>query len=554
MRTCESNSERASGRRTLALSGFTSLLLLILLGCGRLDPADLVIINGQEPESLDPALITGQADGRAVSAIFEGLTRFNERSAEPEPGLAHSWQISEDGRTYTFQLRTNAVWSTGEPISADDFVYSWRRVLDPDTACEYASLLFYVRNGEPYATGALDNPNNVGIRAVDPHTFEVELNEPTPFFLDICALPTLAAVPRFAIERWGDRWLLQPNMPVSGSYLLEFWRLNDRIRLRENPRYWDAANTRSAIVDLLPCQSANTALNLYETKQADIVWDKELVPTELVDVLRKRPDFHTFDYLGSYFIRFNVTRKPFDDVRVRKALALAIDKKGILGKITKAGEKPADHLVPPGLPGYVSPPGLGYDPERARALLREAGYPEGKGFPIFRYLYNTTGKVHEQIAVELQEAWRRELGIRIELEKLEWKVFLRAQNTLDYDMSRSSWVGDYNDPNTFLDLFLSNNGNNRTGWKNPLYDELLRDANKERDRSRRAELLQQAEAILIRDEVPIIPMYIYSGLEYYDAEIVRGVYSNLRSEHPIRSIWKIRTPEHAGRERLAGEK
>jgi oligopeptide transport system substrate-binding protein len=515
-------------------------LLLIGSGCGGLHhgPADLVIVNGQEPESLDPAIVTGQADIRAAQALWEGLTRYDPKTARPIPGLAERWEISEDGRTYLFHLRTNAVWSTGEPITAHDFHYSWMRILDPNTAADYAGQLFYVRGAEEYAMGR-SNDEEVGIEALDDWTFRVKLNEPTPFFLDLCAFITLGVVPRQSIERHGDRWLLQRPLPVSGPYQLESWRLNDRIRLRKNPLYWDAENTRSERVDLLTCSSAATALNLYETGAADIVWDKELVPMELIDLLRERPDFHTYDYLGSYFFRFNVTRKPLDDARVRKALALAIDKRRIVEKITKAGERPISHLVPMGVANYSSPEGLGYDPEEARRLLAEAGFPGGRGFPRLQYMLNTVA-THQKIAVELQAMWREELGIGIELRQMEWKVFLRAQRELDYDISRSSWVGDYNDANTFLDLFMSENANNRTGWKNDRYDALIREANATRDAGRREKLFQEAERLLVREELPIVPLYMYVGLEYFDPDRIEGIYPNILAEHPIRAIGKVK--------------
>ena len=313
-----------------ALRGFlccASLLFLVAcVGCSRSETrADLIIINGAEPESLDPHLLTGQPDERVALALFEGLTRFNPTNASPMPGLAERWDISPDARHYTFHLRTNSVWATGEPITAEDFVYSWRRALDPATASEYAGQLYYVKNGEAYNTGKIKDPSLLGVRALDSHTLLVELQGPTPFFLDLCAVPVLAVVPRQAIERLGDRWLMVRPFPASGAYLLDAWRLNDKIRLRKNPRYWDAANTHCDIIDLLPCGVAVTALNLYETRAADLVWDKQLVPVNLLDVLLRRPDFHTFDYLATYFLRFNVTRKPFDDVRVRHALALAIE-------------------------------------------------------------------------------------------------------------------------------------------------------------------------------------------------------------------------------------
>ena len=523
--------------------------VLLLGGCARSGPpADLVIINGAEPESIDPAVVTGEADGRVALELFGGLTRYDPTNATPVPDLAQSWDLSPDGRVYTFHLRTNAVWSTGEPITAHDFVYSWRRVLNPATASEYAGQLFYLKNGEAYNAGRIKDPSQVGAQALDDHTLRVELGNPTAFFIDLCTYVTLRVVPRQAIEKHGDRWLMVQPVPCSGPYQLKTWRVNDRIRLQKNPRYWDAANTRSEMVDLLPCTSANTALNLYETHAVDIVWDKNLVPVELLDVLLQRADFHSFPYLGTYFIRFNVTRKPFDDPRVRKAFALTIDKKRIVEKITKGGEHTASSYTTPGIPGYVSPEGLGLNAARARQFLAEAGFPDGQGFPSFDYLCDTTSRLHEQIAVELQEMWRRELGVHVGIRKLEWKTFLRAQGELDYDLCRSSWIGDYNDPNTFLDMFMSNNGNNRTGWKNARYDELVREANAQIDRAKRAQQLQQAEILLVREETPIVPLFYYAGLDYYDATRIKGIFTNILSQNPIRSIYKVtpnpRTTDH----------
>jgi oligopeptide transport system substrate-binding protein len=217
-------------------------------------------------------------------------------------------------------------------------------------------------------------------------------------------------------------------------------------------------------------------------------------------------------------------------------LALAIDKKRLIEKITRGGEKVADHYVPSGVANYESPLGLGYNPEKARLLLAQAGYPRGSNFPSFRYLYNSNGRSHEQIAVELQQMWSAELGIRMELRKLEWKVYLQAQAALDYELCRSSWIGDYNDANTFLDMFMSNNGNNRTGWKNDQYDTLMRKANMEVDSLARAKLLQAAETLLIMDELPIVPLYFYVGCSYFDPNKIQGIYFNIRDEHPIRAI------------------
>jgi oligopeptide transport system substrate-binding protein len=519
--------------------------LLVPSGCLRREAsADLTIINGGEPETLDPASISGQVEMRVAQGLFEGLTRLDPQSGRPVPGLAERWDISSDGCTWTFHLRTNLLWSTGEPITAGDVVYSWIRALDPATASGYAGQLFCLKNAEAFNAGKMTDPSAVGIQALDPLTVRVTLNHPTQFFPDLCALSVANVVPRRAIETHGDRWLAVRPLPVSGPYELVYWRLNDKIRLQKNPRYWDAANTRSERIDLLPVGSANAALNFYERGQADIVWDKELVPQQLLDVLLRRPDFHTFNYLGTYFIRFNVTRMPFDDPRVRQALALAVDKERLVRKITRAGERPASHLVPDGTANYTSPDGLGYHPAQARKLLAEAGYPGGRGFPRFEYAFSAPasggGKIHENIAIELQQMWRDELGIEMDLRQMEAKIFWNAQAHLDFDLSRSSWIGDYDDANTFLSLFTSSDGNNRTGWKNATYDELIGRANRESDASVREKLFQQAESILVRDEVPIIPVYFYVGINYYDPNRIQGIYPNVLDNHPLQAIRRVK--------------
>jgi oligopeptide transport system substrate-binding protein len=504
-------------------------------------PADVVIINYSEPQSLDPAIVAAQPDMRIVSGMFEGLTRVDPKTGGAIPGLAERWEISPDGRIYTFHLRTNLLWSTGEPIRAVDVVYSWIRTLNPATASDYSGQLFYVKNAEAFNAGKT-NAAAVGIAALDPFTVRVELNHPTVFFLDVCAMPLATVVPRQTIEKFGDSWINARPLPVSGAYELGFWRLNDRVRLKKNPRYWDAANTQSDTIDLLPIGSASGALNLYTRGQVDVVWDKELVPTELTDVLLKRPDFHTFTYLGTYFIRFNVTRKPFDDPRVRKALALAIDKRRIVERITRGGEQPASSLVPSGAANYTSPPGLGYDPALARQLLAEAGFPGGKNFPRMEYMFNAPaggGKIHEQIAIEMQQMWRDTLGVDIELRQLEMQVYLTEQRQLHYDLSRSSWIGDYNDANTFLNLFVTDDGNNRTGWSNPRYDELIAKANGITDPKAREKLFQEAETILVRDELPIIPIFFYEGINYFDTNKIKGIYPNIVDLHPLQNIRKV---------------
>jgi oligopeptide transport system substrate-binding protein len=527
-------------RPLLALLGLA--ISLGLTACHPLPPADLTVINGAEPSSLDPMLVTGIEELRTVLPLFGGLTRVDASTGRALPGLAQRWEISPDGRSYTFHLRTNATWSTGEPITSADVIYSWRRVLEPTNACQYANLLFPVRGAEDYLLGRSTRFESVGLHAPNPHAVRVDLHAPCAFFLDLCAFQTLSVVPRWTIEEHGDRWILARPLPSSGPYELDFWRLNDRIRLRRNTRYWDTANTRSQVIDLLSVSAPGTAINLYLQGRADILWDKPLVPTELMEDLARTPDFHSFPILGTFFLRLNVTRKPFDDARVRRAFALATDKRRLTQRITASGEQPADHLVPTVTANYLRGPGQSHNPGEARRLLTEAGFPDGRGFPtVDLFIDSAAGgaaRTFERTGVELKEMWERELGVRVEIRRMEKKTFLVAQRALEYSISRSSWIGDYNDPNTFLDLFMTSNGNNRTGWSNPTYDQLLRDAAAEPRLDKRAAILRDAETLLVRDEAPVIPLWFEVGFALYRPHRIHGAHPNPLDTHPFETIYR----------------
>jgi oligopeptide transport system substrate-binding protein len=517
-------------------------MLVLLVGCDRaMDRADLVFMNGAEPEPLDPAVINAQASARVAYALFEGLTAFDQ-TGKPQPGVAESWTISPDARTYTFRLRRNAVWSNGDPVTAHDFFYSWRRTLSPETGAEYVSQLQVIRNARAFTDGEIKDFREVGIRVLDPFTLEVTLENPTPYFLDLCAFATLLPVHAPTVEKYSD-WATNPrHFMGNGPFTLVEWRLFDRLRLLKNPRYWNAAQVGMASIDVLPSARANTAFNFYSTGLSDLMMDKGLAPTSLMDQLRVRPDFHAAQFLGNYFVRFNVKRKPFDDARVRLAFALVIDKALLCEKITRAGEQPAQSLTPPGTGGtYVAPPGLTRNPERARQLLAEAGYPNGRGVPLVGYLYKGDSDLDRDIAVELQGMFDRELGVKMLLQPQEWTVYLNSQSNLDYDLCRSSWVGDYNDPQTFLGMFITGDGNNRTGWSNRAYDGLIADAAREANPATRFAIFAKAEQILISEEVPICPLYYYVGIQFYDDERLGGIESNLLDEHPLKHIfWKKR--------------
>lgn len=510
---------------------------MMLPGCGRTEKrADLVFLNGSEPETLDPALITGQPEQRAVMALFEGLLAFNSTS-EPRPGMADRWTISDDKLVYTFHIRDNARWSNGDKITARDFADSWERALNPSTASDYASQLYFIKNGKPYNEGTLKDFSQVGVKVIDDSTLQVTLENPTPFFLELCSFSTLCPVHMPTVKKYGDDWIKPGKMVCNGPFMLADWRVNDRITFVKNPNYWDAEHVKLNTIDVLPISNAMTALNFYELGNADLMMDKGLTPVSLIMELKKRPEFHSAQFLGNYFMRFNCTRPPFNDARVRKAFALVVDKDLIVNKITRAGEHPASSLVPPGTPNYTPPPGLERNVELAKKLLAEAGYPDGKGFPRVNYLYDDK-ELNEKVAIEIQNMLSRDLGIEVGLQKQEWKVYLNSMSQLDYDFCRSSWVGDYADANTFLGCFVTGDGNNRTGWSNAAYDKLVADANREPDVEKRAGMFREAEKILISDEAPICPLYFYVGIQFYDDKKIGGISPSLLDNHPLKDMFR----------------
>ncbi|WP_243838796.1 peptide ABC transporter substrate-binding protein [Prosthecobacter fusiformis] len=497
--------------------------------------ADLVFIQSAEPETLDPVLATDQVSMRIATSLFEGLCRINQQG-RAEPGMAERWDISEDRKTYTFHLRAGTFWTDGMPVIAQNFVESWRRALDPATGADYASLLHVIRNAKAYSEGTEKDFFKVGVRASGEKTLIVELENPTPYFVDLSSFVTLAPVPLATINKHGTSWIKPANIINNGAYLLEEWLLDDRIRLRKNPRYWDAANVKMTTIEVKPVQDANTALSYFHTGQCDLMMDKGMVPPTLTQKLKQQPWFHTGPFLGTWFIRTNVTRPPFNDPRVRQAFALAVDKKRIVEKITQLGETPAWGITPPGTgQDYQAPPGLDLNVAEARRLLAEAGFPDGKGFPRVEYLYIPL-PVERNIAIELQAMWQDTLGVTVNLTKQEQKVWLKSMRELDYHLCRSSWVGDYNDPSTFLDMFTTGNGNNRTGWANKKYDGLIADAAREPDIARRNMVFQEAEQTLIRDEAAVIPVYYYVGVQFYHGERLKGVQANLIDDHPFRCM------------------
>jgi oligopeptide transport system substrate-binding protein len=492
-------------------------------------PADLTICNGDEPQTLDPAIVTAQLDQRLCLALFEGLTSIDAKG-EIIPGVAQSWTISSDGRTYTFALRPEAKWSNGEPLIARDFLDSWRRALEPSTASEYAYQLYYLVNGEAYGTGKITDFSQVGVKAPDDHTLVVTLVHPTAYFLELTSvMQTLFPVPLATIKKYGDDWTKPGKIVSNGPYCLKTWRLNDYILLEANPHYWHPVPIRR--IKVLPTRDANTCFNLFYSGKTDLILDQSSIPPTLLPDIRRQPYFHPNPIGATTFVRFNVKRKPFDDVRVRKAFALALDKHDIVDKIIRSGEPIADTLVPPGNPAYHPPRGLARDVTEARRLLAEAGYPGGSHFPDVNLLYSSKGG-SSQIATEMQALWARDLGITsIHLRGQEFKVYLNSQASTDFDLCISRWIGDYNDPQTFIDMFVTGGGNNDTNWSNPRYDQMLQDSEATPDPAQRMQILHDMEKILVEDEVPIFPVSFTVGAVLYHPGKLGGFVPNFLDDH-----------------------
>lgn len=535
--------------RFTSLRLVTAVCALALSACGdrTTAPADLVFINGAEVGSLDPAQVSAQVDGRVVTSLFEGLMRYNSQG-RAEPGVSLEPSVSPDGLTYTFPFRDTARWSNGEPVTSRDFMLSWNRFLRPATAADYASIFYCIKKAEAYNTGTITDFNEVGVKAPDDRTLVVTLENPVPYFKDLIAFMAFCPIHVPSFEKLGAAYFKPGQLVGNGPYQLKEWRLNDRIRLERNPTYWDAANVKMASVDVLPIDNPSTAVNLFLTGGSDLMMDKGLIPNALADELRKKPYFHHKPFLATWFIRFNAKRKPYDDPRVRKALTLVLDRDRIVNAVTRLGEVPAFTITPPGTgDNYQPPAGLRPDIAEAKRLLAAAGFPDGRGFPVLSFLYPSKFPSDRGIAVELQSMWQRHLGITVALTSEEYKTYLDSQKKVDYDVCRSSWVGDYNDPNTFLDMFLTTSGNNRTGWSSAAYDALISLAAAEADATKRYAILKQAETQLIETECVIAPVYHYVGVQFYQPEFLGGVEANLIDEHPLRCMFWKQPPPRLGR-------
>lgn len=498
----------------------------------------LHIGNRSEVQDLDPHLVSGVAEHRVLSALFEGLANLDLATNEPIPGVAENWDISSDGLVYTFFLREDARWSNGDPVTAADFVYAWRRMLSPALGSEYAYMLHCLKNGRAHNEGTLDDAGQLGVEALSDRALRVTLEGPTPYFLGMQTHFAWYPVHRGVIERHGamdqrgSAWTRPGNHVSNGPFMLDAWRPDEILTVKRNPHYWGADAVRLDGVAFHPVSNEQTEERMFRAGQLHVTYTVPMYRIE--EYRRTQPEVvQIHPYLGSHFHRFNASRPPFDDVRVRRAFSLALDRDAIAANVLKAGEAPARHWVPPDTAGYTTEYRVEEDAARAKALLAEAGHPDGAGLPELKLIYNSS-ETEKVIAQAIQQMWRDRLGARVTLVNQDYKVYLDTMNQLDYDIARSIWIGDVIDPVNFLECFLSNAGNNRTGWASDAYDARIAAAYAEPNPSARLAHLQAAERILLEEAV-IAPIFFMTQ-KYLQSPRVKGLTPNPLGMLPWRDI------------------
>ena len=597
----------------LPLAMFVPLLLLVS-GCatpaaesgffGKVEPPEgqvLRYISGSEPETLDPQFGTGLPEARIYLALYEGLTEYDPKTTQPIPAIAERWDVNADASEFVFHLRQNARWSNGDPITAHDFVYSFRRALAPAFASRNAYMAYYILYAQGFNEGGvfvrdpqysmpggfvLDKDvagesewrlvlpgdesarqkaisasprlqsavagkefvpvraEDLGVTAVDEHTLRITLTQGAPFFVGMMAHQLFRPVHRATVEKYGARWTEPENIVTSGPFLLKEWRPYDRLVVVPNPMYWDAAAVRLREIRFYPISEQTTMMNLYKAGEVDAIYN-HTVPSSWLPLIRGMKDYMDAPENSIEYYAINTARPPMDDVRVRKAFNMAIDKEALAA--FRVVVKALTAFTPEGIfPGYPQPRGDGFNVARARDLLAEAGYRDGSGnydatlFPAgdVEILYNTL-EANRQTAEFIQAQWKQNLGITVPLRNMEFRTYLAAKSALEYKgFTRSGWNGDYLDPYTFLELFATLRGNNSTGWFDPAYVRMLEEANRTIDPLKRYELLAKAEAYMLEVQ-PVIPLFS-RATDWMKKPYVKGLYPNPSTLH----AWKFVYIEH----------
>lgn len=535
----------------LSLLGLAVLALLLGSGCKRETKADvatrekiLLLGNGGEPKALDPHIISAVGDANILRATFEGLVAYHPDSDMlHEPGVAESWKPNEDFSEWTFYLRDNAKWSNGDPVTAHDFVYAYHRILHPQMAAPYASMLYFLKNGSAFNEGKLKDFSKVGVKAIDDHTLVCTLESPTPFFPDVVKHSTWLPLHQGTIEKFGSMtdaftdWQKPGNHVSNGAFQLTDWRINAYVKVRRNLHYWDAKNVKLNGINFYPIDNTFTEEKAFRNGLLHYTY---VIPSNLIPryKAKKDPNLRSETYAGSYFYRCNVFDAPTDNADFRRALAYAINQETIVKYVTMGGQQPAYGFTPPSEAGYNPPNVIHFDPDKARSFLKKAGYESGADVPEFSIILNTN-EAHKSVAVAIQDMWKKTLGIeKVKIQNQEWKVFQQTVLDKNYNVARAGWIGDFVDPTTFLGMWKTDDSNNNTGWSNADYDRLLAESSHSADTAERYRLLGEAESILL-DELPVLPIYWYTRV-YLIHPDVKNWKPLLLDNHPYKHIDLIR--------------
>ncbi|ASG83423.1 oligopeptide ABC transporter substrate-binding protein OppA [Salmonella enterica subsp. diarizonae] len=524
----------AAGILTALIAASAATAADVPAGVQLADKQTLVRNNGSEVQSLDPHKIEGVPESNVNRDLFEGLL-ISDVEGHPSPGVAEKWE-NKDFKVWIFHLRKNAKWSDGTPVTAHDFVYSWQRLADPNTASPYASYLQYghIANIDDIIAGKKP-ATDLGVKALDDHTFEVTLSEPVPYFYKLLVHPSVSPVPKSAVEKFGDKWTQPANIVTNGAYKLKNWVVNERIVLERNPQYWDNDKTVINQVTYLPISSEVTDVNRYRSGEIDMTYNN--MPIELFQKLKKEiPNEVRVDpYLCTYYYEINNQKAPFNDVRVRTALKLALDRDIIVNKVKNQGDLPAYSYTPPYTDGakLVEPEWFKWSQEKrneeAKKLLAEAGFTADKPL-TFDLLYNTSD-LHKKLAIAVASIWKKNLGANVKLENQEWKTFLDTRHQGTFDVARAGWCADYNEPTSFLNTMLSDSSNNTAHYKSPAFDKLIADTLKVTDDATRSELYAKAEQQLDKDSA-IVPVYYY-----VNARLVKPWVGGYTGKDPLDNIY-----------------
>lgn len=489
---------------------------------------------GALPGTIDPHQVTDIPGFKVLAALNESLLTTDYQTFELKPGVAESWEVLDDGMRYRFKLRTNAKWSNGEPITASDFVYSWQRILSAGLGNQYALDYYAIKNAGAYHKGELKDFSKVGVKALSEYELEFTLERRDPFFLKRLGSETTAPVHKATVEKYGaiddpsNTWIRAGNHVGNGPFRLEFWELNQTMRMVKNPNYWDAETIKLDEVHIFPAEGESVEERMYRSGQTHIAYSSRLPIDKIARYKAEQPDeFFSQSAYATYFYLFNTQKPPFNSVDVRKAFSYSVDKQLLTERVTKNGEPPA-YALSPISPAYQPPQMGGFNPALAREHLAKAGYPDGKGFPRVNLIYNTT-EIHQKLAVAMQQMWKKELNVDVVLENQEWKVFLMNRHSLAFDIARAGSTSSFADPADLLDSLTTGHGMNDTGWSNTEYDGLIHAATQATDPVERLKILHKAETILL-EELPLLPLYYYA-YSFLKKPEVKGFEFNM-VDHP----------------------